>query len=100
MQTKSPSTTLPFFYKSTHFLTLSLNLETYSGLFFFSFALLFNILAVWCRARGIIVPLPGIEPGAPTFEGLSPNHRMIREVPPPLLFFQVCLQAKESLLPF
>ena len=41
MQTKSPSTTLPFFYKSTHFLTLSLNLETYSGLFFFSFALLF-----------------------------------------------------------
>lgn len=42
---------------------------------------------MWYRACEIIVPLPGIEPGAPTFEGLSPNYWMIREVPPPLFWF-------------
>ena len=34
-----------------------------------------------CVAYGILVPQPGIEPGAPAVRVLSPNHWTAREFP-------------------
>ena len=34
-----------------------------------------------CSASRILVPLPGIEPGAKTMKALSPNHWTTKELP-------------------
>ena len=53
----------------------------HSGLFICLFVYLLTYLWPCWMAYGILVPLPGIEPGPPAVEARSPNHWTAREVP-------------------
>lgn len=67
---------------------MMIRISRHQLLLFFHFPLLFSSLGC-CKARGILVPQPGIESMPPAVEARSLNHWVAMEVCPFLIFIEL-----------